>query len=136
MLHKPPSDQHIIDEYFSLLTHKKPYAAWLYGMVATFGVSPGQLEGFTWNKNNSINIQNRKTAIRPLHPQWVLLFQLKEKQPSKIEDCWNRVCLNLTTAIKTQQVRADITDLLLSHRMRRAFYRVVISSGSSAPVPS
>ena len=45
MLHKPPSDQHIIDEYFSLLTHRKPYAAWLYGMVATFGVGPGIVTG-------------------------------------------------------------------------------------------
>jgi hypothetical protein len=126
MFHKPPSDQFIIDEYFSLLEHKKNQAAWLYGMIATYGFAPSKLEGFTWNRNNSININNRKTPVKPLHPQWVLLFQLKEKQPSNIEDCWERMCLTFKTLVKTKAITNDVTDLLLSHKLRRSFYRMLI----------
>lgn len=136
MLYKPPSDQSIIDEYFSLITNKKKEVAWLYGMIATYGLGPEQLEGFTWNKNNNITVPNRKTAVKPLHPQWTLLFQLKEKQPSNIEDCWERICLSLKTLVRTKAISNNVTDLLLSHRLRRSFYRMLMNKQSSFAVLS
>ena len=82
MEHKVPDDQQILEEYFNLATNKKTKKlSWLYGMVATFGLDPDQLNGFTWNNDYSINLKNIKKAIHPLHPQWTFLFELKEKQP-------------------------------------------------------
>ena len=86
MEHKVPDDQQILEEYFNLATNKKTKKlSWLYGMVATFGLDPDQLNGFTWNNDYSINLKNRKKAIHPLHPQWTFLFELKEKPKIETE---------------------------------------------------
>ena len=123
-LHPPPSDQTVVDDYFHLV-HKKTFgqAAWLYGMLATYGLHPNELKGFTWNTDNTINIITKKKKIKPMHPQWVLLFQLKEKQPSKLEDCFKSVQVKLESAIKNKVVALNFTDLILSHRIRKDFYR-------------
>jgi hypothetical protein len=45
----PPVDQRIVDEYFQLGSQRKTKdVAWLYGMVATYGVKPEELDGFEW----------------------------------------------------------------------------------------
>lgn len=120
----PPSDQAVVDDYF-LLIHKKTFASagWLYGMLATYGISLKQLKGFSWNADNTINVPDKKRKVYPVHPQWVFLFQLKEKQPSKLESCLDDIQSKLETAIKTKVVSLNLTDLLLSYRIRKTFYR-------------
>jgi len=123
-LHPPPPDQAIVDDYFKLL-HKKSFgqAAWFYGMLATYGVHPKELKGFTWNADNTININSKKKKVRPMHPQWVLLFQLKEKQPSKLENCFKEIQDKLEAGIKNKVINLNLTDLILSYRIRKDFYQ-------------
>ena len=112
----PPIDQRIVDDYFNLSKSRKHNKlAWFYGMLATYGVKPDQLKGFSWNKDNTINIPSKKRSIRPIHPQWVFLFSLKEKQPSNIESCWKE-------AMACQEIQCDVIELLLAYKMRKAFY--------------
>ena len=124
-LHAPPPDQAIVDDYFQLL-HKKSFgqAAWLYGMLATYGVHPKELKGFTWNTDNTISIHSKKKKIRPMHPQWVILFQLKEKQPSKLENCFKSIQEKLEAGIKNKVITLNLTDLILSYRIRKDFYQM------------
>ena len=78
-----PSDPRIVDEVFNVVA--KPGledVGWLLGMVAVYGKSPEELKGFTWNEDNSINIQSKKRPLRPLHPQWVFSFSSKKNSPS------------------------------------------------------
>jgi integrase len=83
MSQSPPVDQRIVDEYFQLaLDRKTKNAAWLYGMVATYGLKPDELIGFEWSANDSIHIPGKKRPVFPLHPQWVLLFGLKKNGPT------------------------------------------------------
>ncbi len=88
-LRNVPRDQAILDQFFSLMS--KPgleEVAWLFGMVAVYGKTPEDLKDLTWNEDFTINLQCKKRPVRPLHPQWVFLFQLKEKQPFKEKSCW------------------------------------------------
>jgi hypothetical protein len=120
MTHSPPIDQRIVDEYFQLASRKKTKAvAWLYGMIATYGVKPDELNGFTWQSDNSILLQSKKKKIAPLHPQWVFLFGLKEKRSCEMQDRLESLSRSLYQAIAYQDVRLNITDLLLAHRMRK-----------------
>jgi hypothetical protein len=71
----PPTDQRIVNDYFKLLSFSKlKNVAWLYGMIATYGVKPDKLWDFKWGPDNSIFIKNKKRPIYPLHPQWVIFF--------------------------------------------------------------
>jgi hypothetical protein len=120
MSQAPPVDQRIVDEYFQLASHKKTKdVAWLYAMVATFGIKPDQLINFHWSDDNSICVPGKKRMIRPLHPQWVLLFELKKKQPCKLQSCWDSLSLSLYRAMAYQETQLNITDLLLAHRIRK-----------------
>jgi hypothetical protein len=124
MTQTPPVDQRIVDEYFQLASHRHTKdIAWLYGMVATYGLKPDELCGFTWSHDNSIQVPSKKRQIRPLHPQWVLLFALKEKQPQDLWSCWSSLCSSLYRAIAYQDISVNITDLLLAHRIRKSFCR-------------
>ena len=124
MEHKVPDDQQILEEYFNLATNKKTKKlSWLYGMVAKFGLDPDQLNGFTWNNDYSINLKNRKKAIHPLHPQWTFLFELKEKQPCKSEDCLSSVRSSLYRAMAFENTQLRITDLLNAYEIRKDFYK-------------
>ena len=101
----PPVDQRIVDDYFKLCKSKKNNKlAWFYGMLATFGVKPDQLKQFKWNEDGTINIPSRKRPVRPMHPQWVFLFSLKEKQPSNVEDCWNNAWLLIYQAMACKEI--------------------------------
>jgi hypothetical protein len=124
MTHQPPLDQRIVDEYFCLASGRKTKdIAWLYAMVATYGLKPEELPGFVWQADFSISIPGKKRAVRPFHPQWVSLFGLKEKQPRKIQGRWGSISLALYEAMAFQSVELNITDLLLGHRLRKNNYR-------------
>jgi hypothetical protein len=58
-----------------------------------------------------------------MHPQWVLLFQLKEKQPSKLENCFKEIQEKLEVGIKNKVITLNLTDLILSYRIRKDFYQ-------------
>jgi hypothetical protein len=119
----PPVDQRIVDDYFKLCKSKKNNKlAWFYGMLATFGVKPDQLKQFKWNEDGTINIPSRKKPVRPMHPQWVFLFGLKEKQPSNIEDCWNNAWLLIYQAMACKEIECNIIELLIAYKIRKAFY--------------
>jgi hypothetical protein len=135
MTQAPPVDQRIVDEYFQLVSHKKTKdVAWLYAMVATFGIKPDQLFDFHWCDNNSICVPGKKRTIRPLHPQWVLLFKLKEKQPYKLQSCWDSLSLSLYRAMAYQETQLNITDLLLAYRIRKDYTRPIKPEKQSSRV--
>ena len=124
MSQAPPVDQRIVDEYFQLASQRKTKnVAWLYGMVATYGLKPDELVGFDWGPDNSLLLPGKKRSIRPLHPQWVLLFGLKEKQPCKMQSRWEPLSLSFYRAIAYQEVRLNVTDLLLAYRIRKNYAR-------------
>jgi len=124
MIHRHlPSDQRIVDLIFSILAiPKTKKTAWLLSMIATYGKTPKQLKGFTWNKDNTINIPSKKRPVRPLHPQWVFLFQLKEKQPSNLEGCWVDLMKDLKNIIDKDELSFSIEHLLLSYKVRKICY--------------
>jgi|DEB19_MinimDraft_3_1074340.scaffolds.fasta_scaffold02273_4 hypothetical protein len=124
MGHSPPLDQRIVDDYFHLDSRRstKP-VAWLYGMVATFGITPDQFRDKEWSwQGDTILFADKKRPVRPLHPQWVSLFQLKEKQPQNIWSCLGPLCSSLYRAMAYQDVKLNVTDLILAHRLRKSFY--------------
>ncbi len=122
-IHPPPPDQAIVDDYFQLSRTKSfGAAAWLFGMSATYGVHPKELKSLTWNSDNTISITTKKKKIKPLHPQWIILFQLKEKQTSNLEDCFDKIKSKLSNAIETQKVSLNITDLQLAYQLRKSLY--------------
>jgi len=130
----PPLDQRIVDDFFHSLSFRNGRKiSWFYGMMATFGVKPEELKGFRWNVDNTISIKNKKRPLRPLHPQWVLLFQLKEKQPSNVESCWEELCFLIYKTIASGQVSYNITDLVLSYQFRKKFYKQINLKQSAIP---
>ena len=135
MDHKPPLDQRIVDEYFRLASSKKTKnVSWLYGMVASYGLKPEQLFNFKWEVDYSISIPDKKRRIRPLHPQWVFLFSLKEKQPRDLQGCLPSIISSMYEAMAFQDVQLNITDLVLAHKIRRNHYRQVKQQLASYPV--
>ena len=135
MTHVQPLDQRIVDEFFQLENRRGSKGiAWLYGMVATYGLNPEDLEaGYHWD-GHSIVLSNKKRPIRPLHPQWVFLFQLKEKQPHKLQGCWESLSSSLYRAMAHQQVSVNVTDLLLAYRLRKNYYKQLKQQQTSTPV--
>jgi hypothetical protein len=121
-LRNVPRDQAILDQFFSL-TSKPGFekVAWLFGMVAVYGKTPEELKSFTWNEDLTINLQCKKRPVRPLHPQWVFLFQLKEKQPFKGKSCWTSLVKKLTQIQNTGLV-SPLDDVLLAHKVRKVYY--------------
>lgn len=124
MNHQPPLDQRIVDEYFRLASSKKTKdIAWLYGMIATYGLKPNELCGFDWTSDLSLSVPGKKRLVRPLHPQWVFLFGLKEKQPRNLQSCWLSLTSYLYEAMALQNVELNITDLTLAYNIRKNHYR-------------
>ena len=118
-----PTDPRIVDEIFSLTeTPGLEEVGWLLAMVATYGKSPTELEGFTW-KDDTIQIKSKKRPVRPLHPQWVFLFQLKEKQPKKLN--WKKVLKVLDKQRKLGRIHIDVLSLLLAYKVRKIYYTPV-----------
>lgn len=135
MTHQPPLDQRIVDEYFRLASSRKTKdVAWLYGMVATYGLKPEELCGFDWGPDTSLSVPSKKRLVRPLHPQWVFLFELKEKQPRKLQSCLSSLSSSLYEAMAFQNVELNITDLVLAHKLRKNHYRQLKQLTASYPV--
>lgn len=128
-----PSDQNIVDEYFRLRYFPGlKSVAWLFGMVATYGTTPQDLIGFDWGPENQIKVQTKKRMLRPLHPQWVSLFQLLVKTPDieKVNTQWEK-------AINKGQALMDAPSLITAYKMRKVFYKPVKQPLPAAcPVPS
>jgi len=53
-------------------------------MIATYGIQPDSLKLFRWGSDDEIYLQNKKKVIYPLHPQWAILFELKEKKTPEV----------------------------------------------------
>ena len=124
MTQQPPVDQRIVDEYFQLISNRKTKdVGWLYAMIATFGLKPEELKEFSWGPGGTIRVSNRKRSVSPLHPQWVLLFELKEKEPCRQQDSWNSLCSSLYRSMAYQDICLNVTDLLLAHRLRKSHYQ-------------
>ena len=124
MIHQHlPSDPRIVDEVFSVMAQPGlEDVGWLLGMVATFGEAPSSLKAFTWNDDNSINITSKKRPLKPLHPQWVILFQLKEKQPSRMKSRWLPISRKLNDACLEGKCGLNVKGLLLAYKVRKVYY--------------
>ena len=112
-----PVDQQILDEFFRL-SKRNHEVAWLFGMIATYGIKPDHLKDFQWVEQ-SIQIKNRKKPLHPLHPQWVILFELQSKEPRNFLGSWEKTCVNLYRMMALQQISMNITDLLLAYNTRK-----------------
>ena len=124
MIHQHlPNDPRIVDEVFSVMAQPGlEDVGWLLGMVATFGETPSSLKDFTWNDDNSINITSKKRSLKPLHPQWVILFQLKEKQPSRTKSRWLPISRKLNSAYTEGKCGLNVKGLLLAYKVRKVYY--------------
>lgn len=118
----PPDDQRILNDYFSLNQASKGKSiAWLYGMIATYGVQPNKLKDFTWGAEHTLVLKGKKTPVKPMHPHWAVIFNLK-KQPRKIKERLTNVSKSLEKAQATGKIDFNIADLLLAHTARKDFY--------------
>ncbi len=133
MSQSPPIDQRIVDEYFNLASRRSTRdVGWLLGMVATYGIQPEALENFDWGPDGTLILENKKRPIRPLHPQWVLLFSLDKKRPHKM---WSRISplsSHLYRLIAHQEISVNITDLTLAYSIRKQYYKPVKQQMPSA----
>jgi hypothetical protein len=121
----PPPDQVILDNYFKLSQRKDTSSiAWLYGMAATYGINPRLLKGFKWNRDNTITVTTKKRTLKPFHPQWLFLFQLKEKQPPNIESCFEKISCELTALMQNQELSLKDANLQAAYRARKIMYSV------------
>lgn len=120
-----PVDQKIVDDFFKLSTgNNTKNIAWLYGMVATYGIKPVDLYSFSWGPENTILIKGRKRPVKPLHPHWAIIFNLK-KQPRNIQDRFNNICNDLKKAMTTKTINCEIKELLFAHKERKKnFYAI------------
>jgi len=124
MTQQLPVDQRIVDEYFQLISNRKTKdIGWLYAMVATFGLKPEELSGFSWGPGGVVSLSNRKRPVAPFHPQWVHLFELKEKEPCTRQGSWVSLCTSLYRSMAYQDITLNVTDLLLAHRLRKNHYQ-------------
>ena len=114
-----PVDQRIIDDFFYLDRGERSKSiAWLYGMVATYGLKPSQLQNFSWGPDNSVLLQGRKRPIKPMHPHWAVIFELK-KQPRNIQGRLSNLAKSLERAIEAGKTDLDVNALLAAHSDRK-----------------
>jgi hypothetical protein len=114
-----PLDQRIVDDFFSLDRGERSKSlAWLYGMIATYGLKPSQLKNFSWGPDNSVLLQGKKKPIKPMHPHWAIIFELK-KQPRNIQGRLSTLCRSLERAIKNGKIDLNVDTLIAAHRNRK-----------------
>lgn len=114
-----PVDQRIIDDFFYLDRGERSKSiAWLYGMVATYGLKPSQLQDFSWGPDNSVLLQGRKRPIKPMHPHWAVIFELK-KQPRNIQGRLSNLAKSLERAIEAGKTELNVDALLAAHSDRK-----------------
>lgn len=130
-----PVDQRIVDAYFQLKAHRTTKGvAWLFGMIATYGVKPEDLSTFEWGAGNSLVLTTRKRPINPLHPQWVFLFELQKKRPCEMQDRLVSLAPQLYRLMAHQAIDLNVTDLLLAHGMRKKHCKTIRQLQPSSPV--
>lgn len=114
-----PVDQRILDDFFYLDKGERSKSiAWLYGMVATYGLKPLQLKDFSWGPDNSVLLQGRKRPIKPMHPHWAVIFELK-KQPRNIQGRLSNLAKSLERAIEAGKTELNVDALLAAHSDRK-----------------
>lgn len=119
-----PVDQRIVDAYFQLDGQRSTKAvAWLFGMIATYGVKPEDLNAFDWGKEGALVLNNKKRPIQPIHPQWVFLFNLQKKRPCEMQDRLPTLSSQLYRLMAHQAIDVNVTDLLLAHSIRKKHYK-------------
>jgi len=124
MITDPPVDQQIVDEFFQLSANRKTRdIAWVYAMVSTYGIKPDDLYAFHWGSDSTINVCRLKRPIQPLHPQWAIIFDLEQKQPSDLESCLDEMLLNYYKAISLGEINLTVNDLRLAHKIRKQHYK-------------
>jgi hypothetical protein len=129
-----PVDQRIVDDFFRLSSSRSTKgAAWLFGMIATYGIKPEELASFDWGPEASLVLPNKKRPIRPLHPQWVFLFELQKKRPCDMQDRISSLSSQLYRLMAHQAIGVNVTDLLLSHRLRKQHYKTVKQQQLASP---
>ena len=134
MSNEPPVDQQIVDEFFQLSANRKTRdIAWVYAMISTYGIKPDDLHAFKWTNDGAINVCRLKRPIPPLHPQWAIIFDLEQKQPSNLESCLDEVLLNYYKAISLGEISMNVTDLRLAHKLRKQHYKELSHRLSSNP---
>jgi hypothetical protein len=130
-----PVDQRIVDAYFHLDGQRgNKGAAWLFGMIATYGVKPEDLVSFDWGPDNTLVLPNKKRPINPLHPQWVFLFNLQKKRPCEMHDRLVSLAPQLYRLMAHQAIKINVTDLLLAYSIRKNHYRSIKQRQPSSPV--
>lgn len=129
-----PVDQRIVDEFFQLSPQRAHKGvAWLFGMIATYGVKPEELSSFDWGPEGTLIVANKKRPIRPLHPQWVFLFELQKKRPCDMQDRVPSLSSQLYRLMAHQAIGVNITDLLLAHRLRKQHYKQIKQQQQASP---
>jgi hypothetical protein len=114
-----PVDQRILDDFFYLDRGERSKSiAWLYGMVATYGLKPSQLQNFSWGPDNSVLLQGKKRPVKPMHPHWAVIFDLK-KQPRNIQGRLSNLAKSLERAIEAGKIDLDVSALLAAHSDRK-----------------
>lgn len=121
-----PVDQRIVDSYFQLDSQRSNKgAAWLFGMIATYGIKPEDLSSFDWGPGNTLVLTTKKRPISPLHPQWVVLFNLQKKRPCEMHDRLGSLAPQLYRLMAHQAIDVNVTDLLLAYSMRKKHYKSI-----------
>ncbi len=129
-----PVDQRIVDAFFELgrqRSHKG--VAWLFGMIATYGVKPEELSSFDWGPEGALIVANKKRPIHPLHPQWAFLFELQKKRPCEMQDRIPTLVSQLYRLMAHQAIEVNVTDLLLAHRLRKQHYKAIKQQQACSP---
>jgi len=130
-----PVDQRILNAYFQLDGQRSnKNAAWLFGLIATYGIKPEDLTSFDWGPNGSLVLHNKKRPISPLHPQWVVLFNLQKKRPCEMQDRIPLLSSQLYRLMAHQAIDVNITDLLLAYSMRKNHYKSIKQRQPVSPV--
>jgi len=129
-----PVDQRIVDDFFQLNSSRSHKGvAWLFGMVATYGVKPEDLFSFEWGPEGTLATSDKKRPIRPLHPQWVFLFDLQKKRPCDMQDRMSSLSSQLYRLMAHQAIGVNMTDLLLAHRLRKQHYKQLKLQRQASP---
>jgi hypothetical protein len=78
-------------------------------------------------------LQNKKRPIRPLHPQWVFLFDLQKKRPCDMQDRVPALSSQLYRLMAHQAIGVNVTDLILAHKLRKQHYKNIRLLQPSSP---
>ena len=122
MTHTPPNDQTIVDETTTDQSKTQPISLVVW-YDCDLWPTPDALEGFSGVLKLDLHTSKRR-PVSPVHPQWAIIFRLKKTAP-QLAGLLAISVEQLYCAMAYQKVGVNITDLLLSHQMRKRLYRSV-----------